>query len=273
MIVVKDLSYTYPDGTVALRGINLTIEDREYVALMGENGAGKTTLAKHFNGLLKPTEGIVLIDSVDTRGIPIAELSKKAGYVFQNPEHQLFLPTVEEEVSFAPKTAGYTDEVVKTNVEWALKILNLEELRDRSPMELGVGEQRRVSMASILSLKPKIFIMDEPTTGQDANLMLTVSNTLTELNRQGTTVIIITHDVDFVAESDAMRVITMYKGEIVADGRPEEILADQESLLKTYLIPPQVAVLFPRLGLKPVVSPILAGQILYEQIKGRHRDV
>jgi len=246
MIVVKDLSFTYPDGTMALRGINLTIEDGEYLALMGENGAGKTTLAKHLNGLLKPTKGVVLIDNADTRETPIAELSKKVGYVFQNPEHQLFLPTVEEEVSFAPKTAGYSDEVVEANVEWALRLLNLEGLRNRSPMTLGVGEQRRVSMASILSLKPKIFVMDEPTTGQDDNLKRTVSNALTELNRQGNTVIVITHDVDFVAESDATRIITMLNGEVIADGPPDEILADQENLLKTYLIPPQVAQLFRR---------------------------
>jgi energy-coupling factor transporter ATP-binding protein EcfA2 len=272
MIVVKGLSYAYPDGTVALNRINLTVEDCEYVALMGDNGAGKTTLAKHFNGLLKPTEGTVLVDKVDTKEVPIAELSRKVGYVFQNPERQLFLPTVEEEVSFAPKTAGYSEEVVKTNVEWALKILNFEELRGRSPMELGVGEQRRVSMASILSLKPKVFIMDEPTTGQDANLKLTISNTLTELNRQGTTVIIITHDVDFVAESDAMRVITMYRGEVADDGRPEDVLSDEAGLLETHLIPPQVAVLLPRLGLKPVISPLSASRILYDKVRG-HRGV
>jgi len=270
MIVAKNVSYIYPDETVALRGIDLKIEEGEYIALMGENGAGKTTLAKHFNGLLKPTTGTILIDGKDTREVPVAELSKKVGYVFQNPEHQLFLPTVEEEVSFAPKTAGYPDEMIKVNVEWALNLLNLEGLIDCSPMELGVGEQRRVSMASILSLKPKIFLMDEPTTGQDANLKLTVSKALTELNEQGTTVIVITHDIDFVAESDILRVITMLNGEIVADGSPNEVLTDADNLHKTYLIPPQVVQLFQRLGMKPVVSSSLAGQILLNKIKEVH---
>jgi len=270
MIVVKNISYTYPDETVALRGIDLTIEDGEYIALMGENGAGKTTLAKHFNGLLKPTTGVVLIDGTDTKKTPVAELSKKVGYVFQNPEHQLFLPTVKEEVSFAPKTAGYSDEIIKVNVEWALNLLNLEDLQNSSPMELGLGEQRRVSMASILSLKPKVFLMDEPTTGQDANLKLTVSKALTELNKRGTTVIVITHDIDFVAESDIQRVITMLNGEIITDGSPEEVLTDTENLHKTYLIPPQVVQLFQQLGMKPVVSILSAGQILYSRIKEVH---
>ena len=270
MIIVKNVSYTYPDKTVALRGIDLTIEDSEYIALMGENGAGKTTLAKHFNGLLKPTTGVVLIDGKDTRETPVAELSRKVGYVFQNPEHQLFLPTVEEEVSFAPKTAGYPEEILEVNVEWALKLLNLEGLRDRSPLEMGVGEQRRVSMASILSLKPEIFVMDEPTTGQDANLKLTVSKALSELNEQGTTVIVITHDIDFVVESDIQRIITLLNGEIIADGSTEDVLTNVEKLRSTYLIPPQVVQLFQRLGIKPVVSSLLAAQILYEKIREVH---
>ena len=129
MIVMEDVYFTYPSGVEALRGINLKIEDGEFVAIMGQNGAGKTTLVKHINGLLKPTKGRVLIDGVETTKVSVATLARKVGLVFQNPDHQLFSETVEEEISFALKNFGYDEKTIKERVNWALNLLDLNEYR------------------------------------------------------------------------------------------------------------------------------------------------
>ena len=167
MIEVKDVYFTYPNGVEALKGVSLIIKNGEFVAIMGENGAGKTTLVKHFNGLLKPTKGEVLIDNVNTQDISVAKLARKVGFVFQNPDHQLFSESVEDEISFALKNFGFEEKVIKKQVDWALNLLDVLQYRKTSPFMLSGGERKRVALASILAWDPKIIILDEPTIGQD----------------------------------------------------------------------------------------------------------
>src|SRR5512136_112545 len=167
MIEVKDVYFSYQSGVQALKGVSLTIRDGEFVAIMGQNGAGKTTLVKHFNGLLKPTKGTVRIDGVETTKKSIASLSKTVGFVFQNPDHQLFSETVEEEIAFALKNFGFTKENIEKQITWALNLLSLMQYRKTSPFMLSGGERKRVALASVLAWGPQMLILDEPTIGQD----------------------------------------------------------------------------------------------------------
>ncbi|MEM3440310.1 MAG: ABC transporter ATP-binding protein, partial [Candidatus Bathyarchaeia archaeon] len=167
MIEVEGLVFRYPNGFEALRGVDLRIGDGEFVAIMGENGAGKTTLVKHFNGLLKPTGGRVLIDGLDTKGASVAELSRSVGLVFQNPDRQLFSETVRDEVAFALRNFGFSDEIIDKRVKRILRLLDLSEYADTSPFLLSGGERKRVALASVLVWDPKHVVLDEPTIGQD----------------------------------------------------------------------------------------------------------
>jgi len=239
MIDVKDLYFKYPSGTEALRGLNLRIDDGEFVAIMGENGAGKTTLIKHLNGIFKPSKGDIYIDDVDTRDSTIAEISKKVGLVFQNPDHQLFSETVEEEVAFALKNFGYNEEVVDMRVTWALNLLNLENHRSESPFILSGGERKRVALAAILAWNPKVIVLDEPTIGQDYEQKERLRQLIIQLNSQGRTVIIVTHDVEFVADCEP-RVILMSKGKVIADGPALEILTDVKITNRASILVPQI---------------------------------
>ena len=167
MILVEDVHFKYPSGVEALKGVSLTIKDGEFVAIMGQNGAGKTTLVKHFNGLLKPSLGMVRIDGVETTQTTIATLSRTVGFVFQNPDHQLFSETVEEEIAFALKNFGFEKETIQKQVTWALNLLSLTQYQKPSPFMLSGGERKRVALASVLAWDPQILICKEPTICQD----------------------------------------------------------------------------------------------------------
>jgi len=238
-IEVNDLYFYYERGKYVLKGINLTVRDGEMVAIMGNNGAGKTTLIKHFNGLLKPIRGSVKVKGKDTKGLSVAELARTVGLVFQNPDHQLFAETVEEELAFALRNFGYPEDIVKRRVEWALTLMDLRKYRHRSPLSLSGGERKRVAIASVLCYDPEIIIFDEPTIGQDYYQKQKIAQLLRMLSRQGKTVIVVTHDVEFVAENFE-RVIVMADGKIVADGNVREVLTDPEVISKSNLLPPQV---------------------------------
>lgn len=240
MIEVEGLVFRYPNGFEALRGVDLRIGDGEFVAIMGENGAGKTTLVKHFNGLLKPTLGRVLIDGVDTRDASVAELARSVGLVFQNPDRQLFSETVREEVAFALRNFGFSEEIVSKRVERILGMLDLSEYADTSPFLLSGGERKRVALASVLVWDPKHVVLDEPTIGQDYLQKERLRDFIMQINDQGKTVVIVTHDVEFVAEAKP-RVVLMSKGEIVGDGRAEEVLSDRDLVDRASLIRPQIS--------------------------------
>ncbi|MCX8187088.1 MAG: energy-coupling factor ABC transporter ATP-binding protein [Nitrososphaeria archaeon] len=253
MIRLEDVEYFYPNGHKALDQVSLEIEKGEVVALMGENGAGKTTLLKHLNGLLKPTRGRVLVDGIDTRKATVAALSRKIGLVFQNAEDMFFSSTVWDEVAFSLRNFGYEEEVVKRRVEWALKFMELDRYVDQSPFVLSGGEKKRLALAIILAWSPDIIALDEPTTGQDQLQKEKLMEMIKLLNMQGRTVIISSHDVEFVAQLRP-RVILMKKGKIISDGGAEEVFLDEEVLRSCNLLPPQIVSLTRRLdflGIKP----------------------
>ncbi|NVM26912.1 MAG: ABC transporter ATP-binding protein [Desulfobacterales bacterium] len=243
MIEVKDLHFTYPTGLEALRGINLTIDDGEFLAVMGQNGAGKTTLVKHFNGLLKPTKGEVLVDGVSTRDVSVAKLARNIGFVFQNPDHQLFSETVEDEIAFALKNFDFEEAVIKKQVDWALNLLDITQYRKTSPFMLSGGERKRVALASILAWDPKVIILDEPTIGQDYQQKEKLQQFILQLNAQKKTVVVVTHDVEFVAECNP-RVILMSQGKILAEGIAENILTNQKLVAQASIVPPQITQIF-----------------------------
>ncbi len=207
---------------------------------MGENGAGKTTLVKLMIGLLQPSKGEIFIDSTNIVSLSVAELARVIGFVFQNADHQIFSRTVEEEVGFILKNFGYDESEINDQVQIILKRFNLEQYKDQSPFLLSGGERKRVALASILCSEPKIVILDEPTIGQDAVEKQKLMQLLRELNKNGVTVIIITHDVEFTAEY-IPRCILMSKGEIISDGPTKYLLANGKILKEASLIEPQLA--------------------------------
>lgn len=251
-IEIKDLRFTYPTGLQAINDISLSIETGEQVAIVGQNGAGKTTLVRHFNGLLQPTSGSVLIGDWDTKTQTVAKLASRVGYVFQNPDEQLFSRDVLTEISFGPKNLGYSKEKIDTLVKRALSLTQLEDQTGTNPYDLSPTWRKMVALASIIAMDTPIVIFDEPTTGQDALNVARIANVIAELKKEGKTVITITHDIDFCAENFD-RVIALSKGKILLDGPAREILGQEEILAQTYVDPPQLTRLGKRLGLKETV--------------------
>ena len=239
VIRIENLYYTYPNGVEALKGINLTIREGEFLAIIGKNGSGKSTLSQILVGLLKPTRGKVYVYDLDVSKSSINQLIRYVGYVFQNPDHQLFTNTVESELEFGPRNLGLSQEEIKKRVDEAIKILGLEEFRGRHPQSLSRGQRRRLAVASVLTMAPKILILDEPTTGQDWGHSVKLMNIAKRLNEEmGVTVIFITHDMRIVAEY-AKRVVLMHDGKIIYDGDPGRLFTS-DWLHKYNILPPYI---------------------------------
>ncbi len=251
-IEINDLHFTYPAGVEALCGVSLKIESGEQIAIVGQNGAGKTTLVKHLNGLLQPIRGQVWIGDWDTAKHSVAKLARRVGYVFQNPDEQLFSRNVGAEVAFGPKNLGFDEAKVQALVNDALALTELSDKTETNPYDLSVTWRKMVALASIISMDTDIVIFDEPTTGQDAVNVARVANVIAELRRRGKTVITITHDIDFCAENFE-RVIAMAQGNILLDGNANDVLGQEDILATTYVDPPQLTRLGKRLGLKNTV--------------------
>ncbi|MCL2358370.1 ATP-binding cassette domain-containing protein [Candidatus Bathycorpusculum sp.] len=247
MIEVEGIYYSYPSKVEALRGVSLNIKDGEFVAIMGQNGAGKSTLVKHFNGLLKPSVGTVTVDGIKTVKSSVATLARNVGFVFQNPDHQLFSETVEEEIGFALKNFGFDVKVIEERITWSLELLSLSQYRKTSPFLLSGGERKRVALASVLACDPKMLVLDEPTIGQDYEQKEKLRQFIMQLQSQGKTVIAVTHDVEFVAECNP-RVVLMKEGKIVADGQGHQILTDPAMLEAASIVLPQIAQVFTKLS-------------------------
>ncbi len=245
-IEFEHVSYQYKSGVKALDDVSFTIERGELVVLMGENGSGKTTILKHLNGLLKPTEGRVIIDGTDTRTATVAQLAAKVGLVFQNAEEMFFESTVRDEVAFALKNFGYSEDVVKRRVEWALRFMELDAYAENSPFILSGGEKKRLALAIVLAWGPEIIALDEPTIGQDSLQKEKMAEMVRLLNTQGKTVIMASHDVEFVADLSP-RIILLSRGKVMGDGTAEEVLTDVEKLAKCSILPPQVVATLTRL--------------------------
>lgn len=263
VISAEDLHFVY-EGTdkEVLKGINLNISPGEFVAIIGKNGAGKTTLVKHFNGLLKPTQGNVYVEGVNTEKKTVAELSGKVGYVYQNPDHQIFCSTVEEEIAFGPRNLGLPQQKIKQRVEEAIRITNLDAIRERPPAVLGLGERRKVSLACIISMKPQVMVLDEPTTGVDWKTCFDLMEAVKEMNRKGHTIIMITHNMRAVAEY-ARRGVVLLDGEILLDSSSREVFSQRGILEKAFLVPPQITRLGQSLDKLGMRKDILSAEEFY----------
>ena len=249
LIEVNDVHYQYDKSKEALKGVSFDIYEGDYVALIGQNGAGKTTLAKHFNSLFKPTSGRILVCGKDTKNEEPNTLAEQIGYVFQNPDNQIFSTSVYKEMEYGLKALKLSEEEMSKRIHEIAKLLDIEKVLEEHPFSLGKGERQRVAVASILVLKPKILVVDEPTTGQDWDGIQNMMKLIDELHANGTTIVMITHDMDVVA-THANRVIVMAKGSIVADGSVRDVFKQEKALKDAYVARPQIPELSERLGLQ-----------------------
>lgn len=263
LIEVENLSFAYEKHTPALKNLNLTIMQGEITAFTGKNGSGKTTLAKHFNGLLKPNSGRVLIDGAETDKKSVSQLAEKVGYVFQNPDHQIFNDTVFEEVAFGPKNQGLKGKELENLVIHSLEAVGLKSHIHDYPYRLSKGQRQRLALASVIAMESEIMVLDEPTTGLDYKEGLEIMELLKKLNLKGHTIIFITHDMGLVADY-AKRMVVMSEGEIIADGSPRNIFAMEEVIKKAHLKIPEITRLAKRLNLSP--KTILNDAELFQEI-------
>jgi energy-coupling factor transporter ATP-binding protein EcfA2 len=251
-IRIENLKHVYPAGNTALEEINLTFYPGEFVAIIGQNGAGKTTLTKHLNGLLKATKGDVYIDDVNVKSLRVSQWAKKIGYCFQNPDHQIFSENVWEEVAFGPRRIGMNSDEVTQSVEETLQRLELSNQREAHPYTLSKGQRQRVAVASVVAMKPEILVVDEPTTGQDYKQSREIMNIFVELNKEGKTVLVVTHDMRLVAQY-ASRTVVMGLGKILLDDITANVFNQTDILHQTHLRPPQITTTGFRLGLDQTI--------------------
>lgn len=267
---VEGVGFVYPDGTRAIERIDLTIEPGEAVAIVGQNGSGKSTFVRMLNGLLRPTEGIVSHDGQDVAGQRVAALAARVGIVFQNPDRQIFAGKVRDEVAFGPKILGRSSEQVTASVAAALEAVGLTDVADQNPYDLGYSRRKLLALASVLAMDTSVIVLDEPTTGQDARGIERVQDVVAAVAASGRTVIAISHDMRFVAESFG-RVVVMGAGSVLLDGPPAEVFAEAAwpTLASTYLEAPYASHVGARLGLGSTPTE----DALLDAIAGQGRTV
>lgn len=249
-IEVKNLHFSYTKEEEILKGISLEFDDRS-TAIIGQNGAGKTTFVKLLKGLLKPAEGDVIIQGINTKDTTTAALAKHIGLVFQNPNDQIFKSKVLDEVMFGPLNIGQGEQAARENSINALKVVGLEERIHDNPYDLSLSERKLISIASILAMDTKIIIFDEPTIAQDYLGKEKIKNIIKDLKTQGKLVLTIIHDMDFVAESFE-RTIVFSQGEVLLDGDTREVYSHYDKLQEAFLEQPHVTQLCHKLGFKEV---------------------
>jgi len=250
MIEFQDVTFVHQNGVRALDGVSLLIGSGETVAIVGENGAGKTTLVKHVTGLLKPATGNVLVDGQNTRATSTAQLSRKVGVAFQNPDHQLFSESVEEEMSFALRNFGFPPPLVEQRVKWGLELFGLDEYRKSSPLVLSGGEKKRLTLACILAWDPEVVILDEPTVGQDSIQKEKLAGTIRMLTSSGKTVVVVSHDIEFLWPMQP-RVVVMKAGRVLGDGPAARLMQDRGLLDSARVAQPQLVEFYDRLTERP----------------------
>jgi energy-coupling factor transporter ATP-binding protein EcfA2 len=251
-IEVKNLSFQYSDIPV-LNNVSLTIGQGDIAAIIGQNGSGKTTLVKHFNGLLRPREGEIFVFGESIRNKSVAQLAQKIGYVFQNPDHQIFADSVFEEVEFGLKNLHVPPEERMERVSAVLKQTDLFKYKDTHPISLSGGEKQRLVIASVLVMNPRILILDEPTTGLDLKSSRSIIELVRALYQQNRTVVLVTHDMKLVAEM-AHRILILKEGSVAAEGSPHEIFSNHDLLADNFLEAPQITRLSHRLGYGTCIS-------------------
>jgi energy-coupling factor transport system ATP-binding protein len=254
LIDVRGLEHTYEGRINALRGIDLQIREGEFVAIVGQNGSGKTTLVKHFNGLLHRTKGEVQVEGVEVRETNMLQLARRIGFVFQNPDHQIFAERVIDEVSFGPRNFGFPEKAIAERAERALEAVNLLDSREADPFSLTKAERQRLAVASVLAFATKVIVLDEPTTGMDYGESIRMMELIRELNEKGHTIIMVTHTL-WIVSHYAHRVIVMREGKIIRDGRTREILSDPDGLREASLKQPQMVAFGRGLGDFAFLSP------------------
>lgn len=237
-IDVRAVRFAYPGGAQALDGVSLAVPQGQFVAIVGPNGGGKSTLARQLNGLLRPQQGTVAVNGQATSGRPVGELARSVGYVFQNPDHQIFAPSVREEVAFGPRNLGLRGPALAQRVAEALAAFDLAALADTPPAVLGYGLRRLVTLASVWAMQPPIWLLDEPTTGLDARFTRLLMERLHSLHEASHTILLITHDLKLAAE--AQRVVVISRGRVAIDGPPQQALADSTPLEAVGLRPPPI---------------------------------
>jgi energy-coupling factor transport system ATP-binding protein len=247
LVEVSKLGFSYPNGPRVLDSIDLRIDAGEFLAVVGQNGSGKTTLAKHIVGLLRPDTGRVAIEGRDRATMRTAETAREVAYVFQNPDHQIFAATVEEEVKFGPRNFGFANDEIERRTSEVLAAVGLQSARESDPFLLSKGERQRTAVASVLALHPRLLILDEPTTGLDYREIRAMMALITDLNRAGVAIVIITHTPWLVAEY-AQRVVLMRQGRKLYDGPVREFFRRDELLRGSSFRPPEVTQLGRRFG-------------------------
>ncbi|MCE7700002.1 MAG: energy-coupling factor transporter ATPase [Methanobacterium paludis] len=259
-IKVENVTYVYMQGTPfeskALDDVSIDIADGEFVGLIGHTGSGKSTLVQHLNGLLKPTSGKVFIDGIDItkKGVSLKSVRQKVGLVFQYPEYQLFEETVYKDVAFGPRNLDFTEDDINRKVKQAIKMVGLEfqEIKDKSPFDLSGGQRRRVAIAGVLAMDPKILILDEPTAGLDPKGRDAILNEIKMLHdKYGKTIILVSHSMEDIAKL-VNRIIVMNEGKCILSGSPREIFKMSEQLVSIGLGVPQVTMLAKRLREKGI---------------------
>jgi energy-coupling factor transport system ATP-binding protein len=251
-IRTENLWHQYSDEIVALRGINIEIPRGTFLGILGQNGSGKTTLVKHFNGLLRPAQGRVLIDGQDTSQRSIGQLARSVGYVFQNPDHQIFCATTREELAFGPENLGLPPEEVEQRTRETLEVFGLVEHAEEPPALLGFGLRRKITIAAVYAMRPEILILDEPTAGLDWKSTLNLIRLLQELHGQGHTILLVTHDMK-VAAAFTEQCLVLRGGEVLLYGDTRSVFCETETLHQTQIEPPQIMKLANRL--RPLGMP------------------
>jgi len=239
IIQVRDLWYRYAEDIVALRGVSLDIGDGDFVAVIGQNGSGKTTLVKHFNGLYRPTRGQVVVDGRDTKDVSVGELARTVGYVFQSPDYQIFCATTREEIGFGPRNLGLAGDELEARVEEALTYFGLTEYADSPPAVLGFGIRRKIGVAAVYAMRPRIFVLDEPTAGLDWRGAMDLMRLIRAMNEMGHTIVLVTHDMRIVCRF-AHRCLVLRDGQVLVYDDTRTVFKHSEILEDTRIEPPQI---------------------------------
>ncbi len=264
LIIIKDLEYTYPNGTKALDKININIRKGELIGIMGQNGAGKTTLIRTLNGLIRPTKGEIILEGENIADKSIGLLSKSVGIMFQNPEHQLFSNTVEEEITFSLKSLNINKENLQNETLKVLKLFGIEKYREKSPLNLSGGEKKKLALASVICRDPRLLVFDEPTLGQDSKEINFFIDLMSEERKKGKTIIIVTHNVEFAMEH-IPRIVLMSNGNIIADGPTHQVLTNEFLIERSSLVLPKIQEFFLELikaNIKPSYPIFLKSEMI-----------
>lgn len=268
VVTVDNVSYAYSKGAVvALDGVSLTVPRGQIVGVVGQNGSGKTTLTKLLNGLLKPTSGTITVNGMNTAENPVQKMAAHVGYVFQNPNHQLFATTVEEELRFGPRNLGVTGDELTERVTEAVEFFGLQDVLALHPYRISFPLRKLVGIASIFTMRPRVFILDEPTTGQDHRTTGVINKLIHRLGERGDTVLCVSHDMPLLADV-AERLIVMWNAKLISDDTPRNVFADKALMSQTHLAPPQITELSLRIPSRAGRPAALSVGELVDDLRG-----